>query len=273
MCNDDFPFATELSNTMNWNMTTEDFKFMTSLEPEGCFVVFQGTERLGIATSMSYGEVGWFGNLIVKEQYRNKGAGSLLVKNAVNYLHRIGVKTIGLYSYPNLTAFYGNLGFKRDEDFCVLRADSLNVLAAEVLPKAGTQQIQAIAEFDSQCFGGKRKKLLESIILGSSNLSYYKSIRNEVIGYAAAKIYGKMAEVGPLISKADQTDVAVSLLKMVLSKLTGLSVCIVLPKKEVALIHMLFNFGFGKDFFVTRMFLGKAVAKNCIYVAESLERG
>ena len=40
MSSADFQFATDLANTMNWNMATEDFEFMTSLEPEGCFVAF-----------------------------------------------------------------------------------------------------------------------------------------------------------------------------------------------------------------------------------------
>ncbi len=79
---DDFPFATILANTMNWNMATEDFEFLASLEPEGCFVVFQGSERLGIATSISYGKVGWFGNLIVKEKYRNTAHRFLIVHSA-----------------------------------------------------------------------------------------------------------------------------------------------------------------------------------------------
>ncbi len=269
----DFPFATKLANTMHWNMTTEDFEFMASLEPEGCFVVFKGSERLGIATSISFEKVGWFGNLIVEEKYRNKGAGSLLVKHAVNYLQSKGVKTIGLYAYPNLSGFYSNLGFERYEDFSVLHTEAFGSLTAETLPKIGTRQIQAIAEFDSGCFGGNRKKLLESIILEKCNLSYYLAENDEVVGYGAAKVYEKMAEVGPLICQAGHVDGAVSLLKAALAKLTGLSVYAVLPKKETAIVDMLFSVGFKEDFCVSRMFLGQVVSKNCIYMAESLERG
>ncbi len=113
---------------MDWNMADEDFQFMLNLEPEGCFVAFDGRERVGIATSISFGKVGWFGNLIVKEKYRNKGVGSLLVKHSINYLQAKGVKTIGLYAYPNLIGFYGKLGFKVDEDFSVLHAENLGSL-------------------------------------------------------------------------------------------------------------------------------------------------
>ena len=76
-----------------------------------------------------------------------------------------------------------------------------------------------------------------------------------------------------LICREGHIDDAVSLLKAVLAKLGGLSVYVVLPKKETVLIDMLFNVGFKEDFCVSRMFLGEADLKNCICMAESLERG
>ncbi len=269
----DFLFATKLANTMNWNMAEEDFEFMVSLEPEGCFVVFQGTERLGIATSISFGKVGWFGNLIVKEKYRGKGVGKLLVKHSVNYLQSKGVETIGLYAYPNLIGFYSSLGFKYDEDCSVLSTDALKSLTAQTLPKIGAQKIREIEEFDRCCFGGDRKKLLESIILEKGNLCNFQMREKEIVGYVAATVYEKMAWVGPLMCQAGHYEEAVSLLKGVLEKLGGLSVYAALPKKETALSNMLFDVGFREDFCVSRMFLGQSVSKNCVCMAESLERG
>jgi len=273
MCPEDFAFATELANTMDWNVAAEDFQFMTQLEPDGCFVLFEGSKQVGIATSISYGKVGWFGNLIVKEENRKKGVGSLLVKHAVDYLHGKGVETIGLYAYPNLINFYGNLGFKADENFAVLHAQSLNLSTKETLPKIGKNNIQAVAKFDGECFGGDRTKLLESIILEKGNLSYYKFAGTEVVGYVAATVYETLAWVGPLMCQEGNVDDAVTLLKVVLAKLTGLKVYMALPKKETALADMLSTVGFKEDFSVVRMFLGSSIAKNCIYSAESLERG
>jgi hypothetical protein len=63
------------------------------------------------------------------------------------------------------------------------------------------------------------------------------------------------------------------LLKTILSRLNGLAVSMCIPKKETALLNMLSKAGFREDFGVVRMFLGPAVAKKCIYMAESLERG
>ncbi len=270
---EDFDFAIELANTMDWNMAIEDFQFMTSLDPGGCFILFEGSKPIGIATSNSYGKVGWFGNLIVKEEYRGKGAGSQLVKHAIDYLHNKGVETIGLYAYTNLVQFYNRLGFRYDEDFSVLHVPVLKAISAEALPSLGTNNIQQITAYDRRCFGGDRRKLLESIILDEGNISYYVSKNDEAIGYVAATVYETMAWVGPLVCQEGNVNAAVMLLKGVLSKLTGLRVYVALPKKEISLATILSNAGFKEDFSVARMFLGPNVARNCIYLAESLERG
>lgn len=271
----DFSFATRLANTMNWNMAKEDFKFMSSLEPEGCFVAFDGSKRSGIATCISYGEVGWFGNLIVKETHREKGVGSLLVDNAVKYLQGIGVKTIGLYAYPNLVGFYAKFGFKYAGGFSVLHADSFGSVTAQSFPKVSAGQFQEIVEFDRCCFGGDRRRLLASIIKEEGNLSYFAVDGKQIVGYAAATVYKKLkiAWVGPSICESTHADFAVSLIEAILEKLSGFSVYTVLPKKETSLMNTLLGLGFKEEFAVSRMFLGPEVAKNYVYVAESLERG
>ncbi len=121
----EFGFAVELANTMDWNMAAEDFAFMASLEPDGSFLLLDDSKRVGIATCISYGKVGWFGNLIVDETSRRKGAGRMLVQHALDYLHAKGVETVGLYAYPQLKEFYGHLGFKPDIDFALLCADKI----------------------------------------------------------------------------------------------------------------------------------------------------
>jgi predicted N-acetyltransferase YhbS len=271
----DFAFATRLANTMGWDMAEEDFQFLVSLEPEGCFVAYEDSKRLGIATSISYGKVGWFGNLIVTENSRKMGVGSHLVEQAIKYLHGKGVKTIGLYAYPNLVGFYGKLGFKYDEDFLVLHAKTLCSITAEAFPRVTAQQIGAVAKFDSCCFGGDRKRLLENIILEEGNLSYCALDGDQVVGYVAATVYNqlKMAWLGPSVCESTRAGLAFSLIKAALEKLAGFDVHMVLPKKETALTDALFKVGFKEDFNVSRMFLGSEVAQNCVYVAESLERG
>jgi GNAT superfamily N-acetyltransferase len=270
---EDFPFAVQLTDTMDWNMASEDFEFMAKLEPQGCLVLFDGSERLGTATSVSFGRVGWFGNLIVREDQRRKGAGTFLVKHAIKYLKSRGAETMGLYAYPHLIEFYGNFGFKPDLDFLVFQGRVASSVTEETLRETTKQDIPALVDFDCRLFGACRKKLLEPILLNTSNLCYISVDNHEIIGYAAAKVYDKMAEVGPLMCRKNRVDIAVTLLRTVLDKLRNLDVFICVPTQETALLETLLKAGLREDFRVTRMFLGPAVAKNCTYIAESLERG
>jgi hypothetical protein len=94
-----------------------------------------------------------------------------------------------------------------------------------------------------------------------------------MIGYAATKVYEDMAEVGPLVCRKGRDDVAIALLEANLNKLNGLKVSLCMPKKESSIINVLIESGFAEDFRVARMFFKPQTVKDCVYVAESLERG
>jgi N-acetylglutamate synthase-like GNAT family acetyltransferase len=270
---DDFPFAVQLANTMNWNMTVDDFKFIMNLEPQGCFVQFHGNQRVGIATTISFEKAGWFGNFIVKDDSRGKGAGTLLLEHALNYLKSKNAETIGLYAYPQLVKFYQRFGFEPHSDFLVLKGKAAIPAAQETLREAEKGDMAEIVDLDGKCFGANRKKLLEQILLNKRNFCVVSTEKNKITGYVAAKVYEEMAEVGPLICHANRQEAAVSLLKSIFSRLNGLDVFIYVPKKENLLLAKLGKMGLKEDFRVVRMFMGPAIAKNCIYAAESLERG
>ena len=116
------------------------------------------------------------------------------MKHAIDYLQRKGVETIGLYAYPNLVNFYGNLGFKAEADFVVLHAQSLNLSPKEKLSKVGNlprinSKSVKLKSLMANALAEIEQKLLESIILEEGNLGYYSSAGNEVDGYVAATVY------------------------------------------------------------------------------------
>jgi GNAT superfamily N-acetyltransferase len=273
LTSNDYDFAVNLANTMNWNMAAEDFAYMTSLEPNGSFLLLEDLKPVGIATCISYGKVGWFGNLIVDPASRKKGAGSMLVQHAVDYLHAKGVETIGLYAYPQLKEFYGQIGFKADIDFALLKADKIAPVEASGVHRIEEENLPRIATFDSQFFGSESTRLIESIVLEEGNAGYYASERGHTVGFAAATIYNAMAWLGPLTCHPGRYDLVGKLVSSILAKTAGRSVYTVAPKTDQVLLDLFSSIGFKEEFTVTRMFNGINQAKNCIYLAESLERG
>jgi len=273
MSNDDLPFAVKITGQMGWNLAEGDFNFMIELEPEGCFVAVDDSERIGLATTISYGDIGWFGNLVVNDAYRNRGTGSKLVKHSIEYLLRKHVKTVGLYAYDNRIHFYKRLDFKYDSDFIVMTGKGFPSQSSSNARKVQESDIASVVEFDESCFGSSRRKLLEPILLDNDNICYTITENDHVLAYAAAKMYRGMAELGPLVCSAGRDNLSIELLKAILDKLEGIEVSLFLPTKESTIINMLEGKGFTREFRVARMFHGQTMVKNCIQTAESLERG
>ncbi|NWF86769.1 GNAT family N-acetyltransferase [Candidatus Bathyarchaeota archaeon] len=270
---EDLEFAVQITDTMDWGMIKEDFEFMMHLEPEGCFTLFSNSERIGIATTISFGKIGWFGNFIVNEAHRGKGAGSLLVKHSIKYLTARNVETIGLYAYMDKIPFYERLGFRYDSDFMVLSGKGLSSPIKTGFREVKEKEIKTIIEFDHSCFGASRKKILKPILLKKNNLCYASFEDGQLTGYAAVKVYKGMADLGPLICKYGRSDMAIAILKTVLNRLKGFEISLCAPKKESELLDFLTKSGFHERFRVARMFYGSSLIRDCIYVAESLERG
>ena len=95
----------------------------------------------------------------------------------------------------------------------------------------------------------------------------------QISGYAVAKVYRGEAELGPLMCQQGRGDIAIRLLRTILRRLNGREVSMCIAEKENSIVNMLAESGFSESFHVARMFLDKPVGENCIYVAESLERG
>jgi predicted N-acetyltransferase YhbS len=270
----DYPLAAQLANTMNWSMTAQDFVFNSKLEPNGSLSLFENAQLIGAATCISYGKIGWFGNLIVEETHRNKGAGTALLNHAVKYLKNKGTTTIGLYAYPHLNNFYSKAGFKSNSNFAVLKTKKIAILPQnqKIHQNPNKQHIQKIVEFDRKCFGASRRKLLETILNDKENLCFVYSEKGEIQGYCAAKIYEKTAEVGPLVSLKDP-DLTKLMLQSILSKLAGFEAYMYIQETKKYLIEFAIEAGFKKETQLARMFLGSAAAQDSIFLAESLERG
>jgi GNAT superfamily N-acetyltransferase len=274
MSAEDFEFAIRITDQMSWGLAEADFEFMIELEPEGCFVLLHDSERIGIATTVSFGRVGWFGNLIVTPDKRERGGGSFLVRHALGYLADRNVRTVGLYAYTEKIPFYTTLGFKCDSDFVALKGKgaSSSILGVDVR-EATNQDISEIIDFDEACFGASRKQLLEPVLRDTDNFCYVSTENGRLSGFALAKVYHGMVELGPLVGNRDRSDIAIGLLTAALSRSNGFEVSMCVPKKEASILNMLTRMGFTERFRVARMFFGPPVTGDCVYAAESLERG
>jgi GNAT superfamily N-acetyltransferase len=204
MGNTDIEFAKELTDIEKWGHLETDFQRLSFLDPKGCFVVWQGTERVGIVTTVSYDTYAFIGNLIVRKDQRAKGIGFMLMEHAVSYLDQKGVKTIELDGVFAAVSIYRRLGFI---DKCLskrfVRAATDGIVDDIDENTLCPDSPQSILGFDLEKTGIERGRLLKILIeehsdttycLGKEKISAYGVVRNRTNG---------VLHIGPVVAEND----------------------------------------------------------------------
>jgi ribosomal protein S18 acetylase RimI-like enzyme len=269
----DFAFAIRLTDTMHWDLTERDFRFVMALNPESGLVALDGDKEVGITTIAHFDKIGTIGNVIVDARYRSKGIGARLMKEAIMYLSAKSATTIALYAYLDTVKFYEKIGFKTDSDFIRLVGQGTESQTdANAIRRMTQHDLEDAIDFDRACMGWNREKLLRRIFAESKDLCYVARKQSKQLGFIMADWYRQ--EIGPLMYRADSDDEAISLLKTVLSKLKGFEVRIGVSEARQEVVDALVDLGFKEEFRVTLMHLGaKLPDTGCLVAMESLERG
>ena len=107
----DLDFALNLTMLEGWNSTKQDFEEILQFNPEGSFIGEVDREPIGTVCTVSYGEFGFIGYLIVQNMYRGQNFGKTLLEIAMKHLLKRGTKSILLDGVPQAVSLYEQLGF------------------------------------------------------------------------------------------------------------------------------------------------------------------
>jgi len=262
-----------LTNLMNWGLEVDDFSFMMQLEPKGCFVAVRGDDVIGVTTSISFGPIGWIGNVIVEPKERKKGVGAALVSEALQHLKAEGVATVGLYSYWNTVSFYESLGFKADRNFSWLVCRKAS-WKGKSMTNLDSRDLQVVVIFDEQCFGASRKRLLKAIYHSPIGICHAILEGDKPVTYLMATRSATSGEIGPWICLPGREEDGFRLVRALGKELLGREVHLGVPSDRVDVVDLLSSLGFVEDFPVVRMVCGPVPPDwNCVLAIESLERG
>lgn len=159
MIADDAEFAARMTVIERWGYLVEDFRRLVTLEPRGCFVAVRDNRRIGMITTVSYGEFSVLGCLIVRKAYRGLGIGETLMQCAMDRLERGGVRSTELDGVIPALSLYRRLGFK---DQCLsLRFFRPALPAGGGTTKPGGAGEDEITAFDRSMTRLDRRHVLE----------------------------------------------------------------------------------------------------------------
>ena len=272
----DVSWAIKLTDLEQWGYTQADFERLIALEPEGCFVAVVGGKRVGLTCSTTYGKVAFIGAVIVHPEMRGKHVGDALMKATLDFLDRKGVETARLNAYLNVIPFYERLGFHGEYENIRYHGRVTASGVPGVSRLATTEDLSAIAHFDSFYFGTPRERLLARLF--EEFPANFLVARDEggVRGYVVANADGGAAEIGPWVVNPTMPEVAGDLLHTLLGRLGPTQIAFTAPTPNEHHERMAAELRLETAFRTLRMYRGRDAYHGLpkgIFALAGLEKG
>jgi ribosomal protein S18 acetylase RimI-like enzyme len=109
---DDIAAFLKIASAENWVAEPWEFTFLLSVFPAGCFCMRDNAGKaIAFVTSLQHENSGWIGNLIVAEEFRDKGIGDALFRKALEALQATDAETFWLTASNAGKSLYEKYGF------------------------------------------------------------------------------------------------------------------------------------------------------------------
>ena len=88
--------ACELSAAAGWNQTSEDWKMLLAVAPEGCFGIEADGRLVSTTTLVAYEQrLAWIGMVLTLPSHRGRGHARRLLEYALNRAATLGIGPAG----------------------------------------------------------------------------------------------------------------------------------------------------------------------------------
>jgi ribosomal protein S18 acetylase RimI-like enzyme len=163
-------------------------------------VACRGGRPVGIANGFANGQVGWLGNIVVREAERGQGIGTRLTARIAEALFGGGCQSVLLVATKHGEPIYRKLGFESVSCYAIYRGERIEggTTNAHVRP-LGPADHAAVLAMDSELTGENRAPLLAGFL--HRGWIYQRSRAEPILGYylptlGAGPIYARNEEAG-----------------------------------------------------------------------------
>jgi GNAT superfamily N-acetyltransferase len=200
----------------------------------------------GIGANIFFEDTCWLAHIIVSESYRNKGIGTAIVADLMNYATYEGYDTQSLIATELGEPIYTKAGFKKVTDYLFFkRLNSSHIeTKSERIMLYSAQYKKGLLELDRYVTGENRINILEKHLPAS----YLIANQDEVLAF-----YLPSLGEGPIISR--DKEAGIELMQWKYSTVDKA----VLPDENIAGIEFLLANGFIQVSTCSRMLFGKEI--------------
>jgi GNAT superfamily N-acetyltransferase len=213
----DLPAIGRLRTAAGWDV--HDWALRAVLVPPHarCLVVTNRDESVtGVGSGISYGDLGFVGNMVVAEEHRRHGVGATVLEAIIGFLAERGCTRLELFATPAGRPLYARHGFELSGPTAMAHVARLHV------PNAGTAltiddrpDADELGAYDAPRFGGDRRPLLEMMAADPERPLLAARDETGIRGYLWLR--AEADRVGPFV--ADDQETAARLLRAAFDRL------------------------------------------------------
>ena len=199
----------------------------------------------GYGNIFLFGKIGWLGNIVVAEEYRNKGFGTRITVELMEIGKRFGVTAFNLIATELGEFVYKKLGFEREllYEFYDSPESRITFNTSNTVKDLSIKHIDLITNLDFLSTGEKRGELLKNFLQYSKGLF---NRQNELEGF-----YLKEFGNGLIVSKDNAS--GIELMKLMINDRK----IIVITDKNIPAKEFLLSTGYKMKKSAPRMILGE----------------
>jgi GNAT superfamily N-acetyltransferase len=261
----DIPAAVQLSTEAGWNQTTEDWRTLIELTPEGCLAIEVDGELGATTTLLCYGQrLAWIGMVLTRMRHRGRGFARCLMTQALGCADQLQIETVKLDATDQGRPLYEKLGFRCEQ---AVERWWRTGEAGRVSASGTDQQPSHVwRDVDLRAFGADRSQLLSKLAGRNPPLSLGNS-------YLFIRPGRLASHLGPCVSQASES--ARSLVERALQKPSVGGWCWDLLYANAHAVALARALGFTPKRHLTRMVRGKEQHGNeeMIYATAGFELG
>jgi predicted N-acetyltransferase YhbS len=259
----DIDDALTLSKSVGWNQIAADWHRMYHLEPSGCFVAQYQDHVVGTTLCCVFGNVAWLAMVIVQENLRGRGLGSLLVQRGLDCARQNGIDSVRLDATPLGQHVYRRFGFEPQFELIrmagVVQTSKPTSPASDLMIRtASLTEVPTLFEYDRHATRTDRRKLLNQLFSEWTPLVAC-SRDGRVHGFLAHREGRLATQHGPC---AGTRGAARALFRHALNSRAGTSVIADIPSDKTDLLAIATEHGLSPQRTLLRMCCGTSVEED-----------